>query len=157
MTCWLYQRVLSCLILHLEQKYFQLYTMNNDKFRCLFYLDIFCCIIGDKISSDEYLGQYVMITNRWIPALETMSVCQQWYLCAILSQIRTFRKVVSIRSNRLALSGSCERISPPRNIPSKYIHFLWTSIHAWNIHVQWFKMILLFAKWQDKSKTVETI
>ena len=42
----------------------------------------------------------------------------------------TFLNVLSMRSNFFASSGSCDLMSPPTKIPSRYIHLRWTSIHT---------------------------
>ena len=49
----------------------------------------------------------------------------------------TFLKSLSMLSNFLASSGSCARMSPAKNMLSRYIHFLWTTIqicthHTWH-------------------------
>ena len=42
----------------------------------------------------------------------------------------TFLNVLSMMSNFFASSGSCDLMSPPTKIPSRYIHLRWTSIHT---------------------------
>lgn len=42
----------------------------------------------------------------------------------------TFLNILSIWSNFLASSGNWDLISPPMKIPSKYIHFLCTTIQT---------------------------
>ena len=92
-----------------------------------------CICICMYINAYSTCNTYVCTYSTWFNIPCTLHSYIRTYM-----YVRTFLKVLSMTSNFFASSGSWALMSPARNILSRYIHFLWTTIHTWqmkDVHV----------------------